>query len=145
MKHLIIFLVIFILALLKATFLPFDLLFGLICFLSISGSFPLIFLWAFTAGIFLDLFTLQPLGLSSLGFLSVVAVFSLYRKRFSLKSPLIVFFFVFSTHLLFDLFSGKSLSFQASFGWALLFTLARFLIPGFFESFGQQEEIKLKL
>ena len=145
MKNLIIFFVILILALLKAIVLPFDLLFGLICFLSISSASSMIFLWAFLAGIFLDLFTLRPLGLSSLGFLSVTAMFFLYRRRFSLKSPFLVFFFVFSTHLLFDLFSGKSLSFQTSFEWALLFTLARFLIPGFFESFGQQEEIKLKL
>ena len=66
---------IFLLVLLQSTVLKTNLL---LLFVIFQASYA----WAFWAGLILDLFSHQPLGLSSLLFLMIVHLFKLYSRKY---------------------------------------------------------------
>lgn len=139
-----IFVLIILLALVQISLLPLNFLFALSCLLALSLSFWEPFAWAFLAGVFLDLFSGSPLGYSSLGYLAVSLIFFLYKNRFSFKSPITVFIFVFLGNLLFSFFGKKPFFIKEALFWAILFTLLRIFIPSSFERF-QIKEQKIKV
>lgn len=146
MRSFAIFVLIILLALIKSSLLPFNLLFGAICFLATSSSSWEIFLWAFLSGLFLDLFEGTPLGFSSLGFLAVAGIFSAYRQRFSFRSPVTVFVFVFLGNFIFSFFARKPFFIKEALFWATVFTFLRIFVPLLFEGFSlAQEEQKIKV
>jgi len=137
---------IILLALIKSSLLPFNLLFGAICFLAIVSSSWEIFLYAFLAGVFLDLFSGTPLGFSSLGFLAVAGIFSAYKNRFSFRSPATIFVFVFLGNFIFSFFARKPFFIKEALFWAVSFTFLRIFAPLLFEGFSpEKEEQKIKV
>lgn len=73
------------------TFLPVTLL--LLIFLTVKKRETWIFPLAFLSGIFLDMFYLNNLGLTSLFFLTLVFLIFLYERKFVISSPFFVLFF----------------------------------------------------
>jgi len=85
-----VYVVLFVLAAVQAALLPFNLvLAALVLILSFAaGSVVQGMLLAFFSGLFLDLARGGRLGFTSLSFLVLVVVFSLYQRRFNYRSPL---------------------------------------------------------
>jgi len=144
MSKILIFLLILVLAFFQTSFLPLNFLFSLVCFLAISEASWEIFLWAFLAGVFLDFLTSSPLGFSSLAFLAVAGGFSVYKKKFSFKSPITIFILVFVANFLFSFLSRTAFLLKEALFWSTLFTLLRIFFPFFFESFGVKDN-KIKV
>lgn len=132
------------LALIQTSLLPLNLLFGLVCLLSILISSWEIFGYAFLAGVFLDLFAGTTLGFSSLGFLALSFVFSSYGRRFSFKSPVTLFIFVFLGNFLFCFFARKPFFAKEALLWATTLLGLRIFMPSTFESFWEFEQ-KIKV
>lgn len=145
MKNLFILVFIILLALIQASLLPFNFLFGLVSLLSILISSWEVFGYAFLAGVFLDLFSGSTLGFSSLGFLAIPFIFSSYGGRFSFKNPPTLAIFVFLGNFVFSFFSQKPFFIKEALLWAATFFILRIFAPRLFETFPSFKEQKIKV
>lgn len=121
---------VFLLSLLQATVLRVNFL---LLFILLKNS----YLWAFLAGLMLDLLAVQRLGLSSLLFLLILAIFKLYSRKYEPRLPFLLPF-VFFTSFLFAKIEGAVWSF-----WQGLI-LCLFLLP-LRDRFKKERQLKLDL
>ncbi|HUV43117.1 MAG TPA: rod shape-determining protein MreD [Patescibacteria group bacterium] len=101
MKPYLILILVFFLAILQGAFLRLNLVLLLVLAWAIFRPTKEVFLVAFFSGLLLDLAKGMPLGLSSLIFLVVVFLLSLYSRRFDSLYPLFLPVFVFFSSLVY--------------------------------------------
>ena len=130
MKFLFPLLIVFLLSLFQATVLPVNFL---LLFVLLKNS----YFWAFLAGFVLDLMASQRLGLSSLLFLLILAVFSLYSRKYEPRLPFLLPF-VFLASFLFAKIEGEIWSFYQG----LILCLCLFPLR---EKFKKERQLKLDL
>lgn len=78
----------------------------LICITVIYKDYSVFFL-ALVFGIFLDIFTFKPIGLSSTFFISIIFLILIYQRKFEITTNYFVFFASFLTSLSFLFLSGN--------------------------------------
>lgn len=100
---------------------------------------------AFLAGIFLDLFSGAKMGFSSLAFLFPCFLLSLYRQRFSLQNPVLIFLVTFVASFLFAFIVRQSFAWFEGLILAFLMLGFRLLLPFLFVSEEERQPFKLKV
>ncbi len=145
MKYLIIFFLILFLSLFQAAILPLNFLLVFVIILSLRQKAPISFVWAFLAGLFLDLFLFNPLGISALFFLSLDFILKLYRQRFSLNHPLVLSFVILISYSLYSFLLGKEIKILEAGLLLLTILLLRFFLEKTFLFTSPEKGDKLKL
>lgn len=130
MKFFLSFLVVFLLSLFQATVLRLNLL---LLFVLLKNS----FLWAFLAGLILDLLTTQRLGLSSLLFLLILGIFHLYSRKYEPRLPFLIPF-VFLASFFFAKIEKETWSFWQG----VILSLCLFVLK---KKFKKEKQLKLDL
>lgn len=133
MKYLLIILAILILSILQTGFLGINLLLLLVLVAGFAFEERLVFSIAFSAGVFLDLFSGHPLGFSSLAFVLISFLIIIYRQRFSFQNPLILSSTTFLTYFLFTQVLRVPVDWLEGVLLAILMIFARFLVPFLFK------------
>jgi rod shape-determining protein MreD len=144
MKPYLILLLLFVLALFQGAFLSLN--FVLLVVLVWTAIRPIreAVLVAFLAGVFLDLARGTPLGLSSLIFLLVSFILSLYSRKYDPLHPAFLPVFTFLSAISYQLLTINYPDWREGLILALLVILARPLI-GYFSLGSTRGEIKLKV
>lgn len=109
-----------VLALLQLSILPVNFLFALVVISALKMTPLPALILAFFSGFFLDIFSAQTLGLSSLLFLFVSGTILSFKERFSFSNPLAPFFLTFFLYFLFQLATGKPLGVSEAIFLAIL-------------------------
>lgn len=133
------------LSLIQTTLLPINFLLIFIIVFSLWKKAPQSFLWAFLAGLFLDLFSLRQLGFSAIIFVSFDFILKLYRQRFSFDHPLVVSLVLVIGYLLFSWLTGREIRiWEGIILLAILLTI-RFLRKELFLASSGKEGGRLKI
>ncbi|OGV90000.1 rod shape-determining protein MreD [Microgenomates group bacterium RBG_19FT_COMBO_39_10] len=128
MKPYLILILVFMLAVLQGAFLKLNLVLLLVLTWTTFRPVKEAFLVAFLSGLLLDLAKGMPLGLSSLIFLVIVFILSLYSRRFDSLHPIFLPVFVFFSSLVYSFIFYHYWFWLESLILALLALGARYLL-----------------
>jgi len=143
MKKYLIFFLVFLLAVLQASFLKLNLVLLLVLLWATFRSDQEGLMIAFFSGLLLDLASGTPLGLSSLIFVLSSFLIILYRRRFDPSHFAFLPIFTFFSLILFDALIKGRLYWLNIFTVVLLAVLSRFLFTPFFEELGRSRHLKI--
>lgn len=122
----------FIAILLEGTVTTLPLVLVTLILYSVSSKKVDIFFFAFIAGLLLDVFLVRGTGLTSIFYLCVLLLISLYERKYEIKSPLFVFLVTgLATALYLFIFSRHNIFLQSSISMLLaggIFRLSKILI-----------------
>ncbi len=144
MKLAAVFFLILGLSLFQTTLLPINLLLILVIIFSLWQKAPESFVWAFLAGLFLDLFSFNQLGFSSIIFVSLDLILKLYRQRFSLDHPLVISFVLVTSYFLYSWLTGREIGIWEAVILLVVILVIRLFRKELFLAFPKQGK-KLKL
>lgn len=99
----------YLLSVLQATIINFNLILVLVMILGSRLTFPQSVFFAFVSGLFIDSATVRVLGQSSLGFIIILSILPLITYRFSFHNPISRFFLYFLLALIFEIYLGHGL------------------------------------
>lgn len=136
---------ILLLSLIQTTLLPINLLLVFVIIVSLWQEVPQSFLWVFLAGLFLDLFSLKPIGTSSIIFVSFDFLLKVYRQRFSLGQPLVISLILIFSYFVFSLMTGREMKIWEGLILLILLWLVRFFRRDWFFAASPKESGRLKL
>lgn len=145
MKAFLTFFLILGLAFLQTFILPVNFLLVLVIVFSLWKKAPASFVWAFLAGLFLDLFSFGQLGLAAIIFVTLDFLLKLYHQRFSLDHPLILIFVLLVSYFAFSWLTGKTIMIGELLILLILILILRFFQKRLFLALADEEEGKLKL
>lgn len=145
MKAFLIFFLILGLALFQTLILPVNFLLVLVIIFSLWKKAPESFIWAFLAGVFLDLFSFGQMGLAAIIFVSLDFLLKLYHQKFSLDHPLMLIFVLLVSYFAFSWLTGKTMMIGEISVLLILILIFRFFQKRLFLALAEGEEGRLKL